>query len=210
MFTGIVETTGRVVEVQKRESTSRLRFGAPTIAGDLGLGDSVAVDGACLTVTELSPDEFSVDVIGTTLDRTVAGMYGPGARVNLERAARLNARIDGHLVQGHVDGIGHLRRRVKSGEYWLLDFDIPTEILDLTVEHGSITLNGVSLTVSELLPESGVRIGVIPYTYEHTNLGELEEGSPVNVEGDLIGKYVARILSARGRDPAGKLHEGRA
>lgn len=210
MFTGIIETVGTLFEVQDRESTRRLWFEAPAIAGDLGLGDSVAVDGACLTVTELRSDAFSVDVIGTTLDRTIAGTYRIGRRVNLERAARLNARLDGHLVQGHVDGTGRLMQSVKSGEYWLLDVEIPREVHDLSVEHGSITLNGVSLTVSELLPESGVRIGVIPYTHQHTNLGELEEGAPLNVEGDLLGKYVARLLYTRGRDPRDEPEEGNA
>lgn len=210
MFTGIVEETGVVRQVEERDTTRRLWLGTPSVARELALGDSLSVDGACLTVTELRPDAFSVDVIGTTLDRTIAGTYGIGRRVNLERAARLNARLDGHLVQGHVDGVGHLRESTRTGEFWLMDFDIPREVFDLTVEHGSITLNGVSLTVSELLPESGVRIGVIPYTHEQTNLGELQEGDPVNVEGDLIGKYVARILSARGRDSAGKPDEGQA
>lgn len=201
MFTGIVETTGTVLEVAPGETTRRLWLEAPRIAGEVAPGDSVSVDGACLTVTELRPEAFSVDVIGTTLERTVAGTYEPGRRVNLERAARADARLDGHLVQGHVDGIGHLKRNMKDGEYWLLDFTIPGDVHAQTIEHGSITLNGVSLTVSELLPESGVRIGVIPYTHEHTNLGGLREGDPVNVEGDLIGKYVERILSARDGGP---------
>ncbi len=210
MFTGIIETTGTVAEVEERDSTRRLWFDAPVLATEVGLGDSVAVDGACLTVTEIRPEGFSVDVIGTTLQRTIAGTYGVGHLVNPERAAALGARLDGHLVQGHVDGLGHLRQYEKVGEYWLMDVEIPADIFDTTVEHGSITLNGVSLTVSELLPESGVRIGVIPFTQEHTNLGALQPGAPLNVEGDLIGKYVARILSARGRDPATTPEEGQA
>lgn len=197
MFTGIVEATGLVRRVDEGAESRRLRFETPTLADQLGLGDSVSVDGACLTVTDLHDDGFSVDVIGTTLQRTIAGGYEVGHRVNLERAARLGARLDGHLVQGHVDGVGHLEESVKDGDYWLLDFAIPDDIHGQTIEHGSITLNGVSLTVSELLPGSGVRIGVIPFTWEHTNLGELEPGDRVNVEGDLIGKYVARILAQR-------------
>ena len=198
MFTGIVEATGRVREVTEGRETRQLWLEAPEIVGSLALGDSVSVDGACLTVTGLEGEAFSVDVIGTTLQRTIAGTYAPGGRVNLERAARLGARLDGHLVQGHVDGIGHLKKSVKDGDYWLLDFRIPPEVHGQTIDHGSITLNGVSLTVSELLPESGVRIGVIPYTHEHTNLGDLGPGDAVNVEGDLIGKYVARILAPGG------------
>lgn len=198
MFSGIVEAVGTIRDVVDRESTRRFRVEVPTIASELGPGDSVAVDGACLTVTECDDDSFSVDVIGTTLERTIAGTYDAGCTVNLERALALGDRLDGHLVQGHVDAVGSLRQCVKEGEFWLMDFDIPESVFAETIEHGSITLNGVSLTVSELLPERGVRIGVIPFTFEHTNLGVLEPGAPVNVEGDLIGKYVARILSQRG------------
>jgi riboflavin synthase len=197
MFSGIIESTGLIRGVVDRETTRRFRVEAPELASELARGDSVAVDGACLTVTDLHPDGFSVDVIGTTLARTIAGSYTDGHRVNLERALAMGARLDGHLVQGHVDGTGHLIQIVKEGEFWLMDFSLPSAVFGETIEHGSVTLNGVSLTVSELLPESGVRIGVIPFTHEHTNLGALAPGDPVNVEGDLIGKYVGRILAQR-------------
>lgn len=197
MFTGIVEATGAVRDVRDMERIRRLRVEAPVLAGGLQLGDSVSVDGACLTAAEVHDDGFWVDVIGTTLERTIAGRYREGSRVNLEPALRSGSRLGGHLVQGHVDGIGYLRRCVKDGEYWLMDFTLPTDVHATTIEHGSVTLNGVSLTVSELLDGSGVRIGVIPYTHEHTNLGGLTMGDPVNVEADLIGKYVARILADR-------------
>ena len=136
-------------------------------------------------------------MIGTTLDRTLAGGYEAGSRVNLERALQIGGRLNGHLVQGHVDVVGHLMSSIKEGEFWVLDVEVPDEVLSETIEHGSITLNGVSLTVSELLEGRGVRIGIIPFTHEHTNLGLLAPGDPVNVEGDLIGKYVARILTRR-------------
>jgi len=197
MFSGIVEGTGRIRDVVDRETTRRFRVDVPSFAHELGLGDSVAVDGACVTVTALHPGGFSVDVIGTTLDRTIARSYGDGSRVNLERALKLGDRLDGHLVQGHVDGLGRLTRSVKEGEFWLMDFELPSEVFSETIEHGSITLNGVSLTVSELLPDNGVRIGIIPFTREHTNLGEMEPDAMVNVEGDLLGKYVSRILAQR-------------
>lgn len=199
MFSGIVEEVGIVREAVDSETTRRVLVEAPGMAGELAPGDSVAVDGACLTVTEIRSDAFAVDVIGTTLERTIAGTYDEGRRVNLERALKVGDRLDGHLVQGHVDGIGRLMQNMKSGEYWLFDFALPANVHGETIEHGSLTLNGVSLTVSELLPESGVRIGVIPFTHEHTNLGALQPGDVVNVEGDLIGKYVARILAQRGR-----------
>jgi len=202
VFSGIVEAVGRIRDVEDLASTRRFRVEAPEIAAELELGDSVAVDGACLTVTDRDATSFAVDVIGTTLDRTVAGRYVSGSPVNLERALRMGARLDGHLVQGHVDGVGDLMRCTKEGEYWVMDFRIPDSVHGETIEHGSITLNGVSLTVSELLEPSGVRIGVIPFTHEHTNLGSLDAGAPVNVEGDLIGKYVARILAQRGLDNA--------
>jgi len=197
MFSGIVEATGHIRDVVDRDSTRRFRVEVPDFAGELGLGASVAVDGACLTVTDLNPDGFSVDVIGTTLGRTIAGTYQAGSRVNLERAMKLGERLDGHLVQGHVDGVGRLMQSMKDGEFWIMDFELPMEVFAATIDHGSITLNGVSLTVSELLPTSGVRIGVIPFTHEHTNLGGMEPGAVINVEGDLIGKYVDRILGSR-------------
>lgn len=196
MFSGIVEAMGSIAAVERRASTHRVRIRAP-FAAALSLGDSVAVDGACLTATEIADDHFSVEVIGTTLEKTVAGRYAPDSAVNLERAVALGTRLDGHLVQGHVDGVGRLERRVEEGDFWLLDFSVPSTIMDTTIEHGSITLNGVSLTVAELLPEDGVRIGIIPHTFSHTNLGLLEVGDPVNVEGDVIGKYVARTLARR-------------
>lgn len=195
MFTGIVEATGRVRQVMDRETTRRFALEAPGLVPDLAPGDSVAVDGACLTVTDLTGTTFSVDVIGTTLERTIAGTYAPGTRVNLERATKVGDRFDGHIVQGHVDGVGHLEQVVKDGEFWRMDFSLPAEVLVTTVLHGSITLNGVSLTVSDFVGEDGVQIGIIPHTWEHTNLGELEPGDPVNVEADLIGKYVGRLLA---------------
>ena len=122
MFSGIIESTGLIRDIVDRETTRRFRVEAPEMASALAAGDSVAVDGGCLTVTELHPDGFSVDVIGTTLDRTIAGSYGDGRRVNLERALAMGARLDGHLVQGHVDGVGHVIQIVKEGEFWLMDF----------------------------------------------------------------------------------------
>ena len=153
------------------------------------------------------PEDFAIScptivagsrAIRPTLERTIAGDYREGSRVNLERAMTMADGIDGHLVQGHIDTIGHLIHSKKDGEYWMMDFYVPQEVHDLTVPHGSIALNGVSLTVSELRPEQVCRIGVIPFTFEHTNLGDLAPETPVNVEGDMIGKYVARILAARG------------
>lgn len=198
MFTGIVEATGSVVEAVDLDTTRRFTIRVEAFAGALRPGESVAVDGACLTTVAAGDDTFSVDVIGTTLERTIAGRYRFGTRVNLERAMVLGARLDGHIVQGHVDGVGHLERVVQDGEYWLMDFRIPPDIWAGTILHGSIALNGVSLTVSDMPETDVVRIGIIPFTWDHTNLGGMSPGDPVNVEGDLIGKYVGRFLSTRG------------
>ena len=199
MFTGIVEAVGVVRGVEDRATTRRFRVEAPEIAPELRPGDSVAVDGTCLTVVEPRGGRFAVDVIGTTLDRTVAGTYREGSPVNLERALRADSRLDGHLVQGHIDGVGHLVRFTMEGEFWLMDFRLPADVAALTVERGSVAINGVSLTVSEMPEPDVCRIGVIPFTHAHTNLGRLQEGAAVNVEGDLIGKYVGKVLAERGR-----------
>lgn len=196
MFTGIIEAVGTIGEIEDLETTRRFQV-QTELAAALSPGDSVSVDGACLTVVDVLPKGFSVDVIGTTLGRTVSRGYDAGASVNLERAMEMGGRLDGHLVQGHVDGIGYLRHKHKEGEYWLMDFELPANVADHTVERGSIAINGVSLTVSGM--ETGLcRIGLIPFTYQHTNLGELEPGAAVNLEGDLIGKYVGKMLAARG------------
>ena len=197
MFTGIVEVTGLIKDVEDFDTTRRFSIEAPQLADELRPGDSVAVDGVCLTVIERLTQGFTVDVIGTTLDRTIAGDYRDSSRVNLERSLKVGHRLDGHIVQGHIDGIGKLTRRIIDGEFWMMDFSLPVEVAGLTVERGSLAVNGVSLTVSERIDEDTFRIGVIPYTYEHTNLGALESGDSVNIEGDLIGKYVNRILEGR-------------
>jgi riboflavin synthase len=197
MFTGIIEGTGRIRATEDLDTTRRFVIETPGSFGDLAQGDSVAVDGACLTAVAVEPGTFAMDVIGTTLQRTIAGTYAEGSRVNLERAMRTDGRLDGHLVQGHVDGVGHLEHVVRDGEYWLMDFRIPRDVAETTILHGSICLNGVSLTVSEFISDDVCRIGIIPFTWEHTNLGELRPGAPVNVEGDLIGKYVGKILATR-------------
>jgi riboflavin synthase len=197
MFTGIIEALGRVARTTDLETTRRFVIEAPAFGNELASGDSVAVDGACLTVTEVGAEGFSVDVIGTTLERTIAGGYAPGTPVNLERALKMGQRLDGHIVQGHVDGVGYLEQIQQDGEFWLMDFRVPADVLETTILHGSITLNGVSLTVSDFVGESAVQIGIIPFTFRHTDLGSLAVGDPVNVEADLIGKYVGRILSVR-------------
>ena len=200
MFTGIVERTGTVRELEERETTRRVTIACGSdFAKELRLGDSVAVDGACLTAVAVLDDAFEVDVIGTSLARTVASGYTEGRVVNLEKAMKMSGRLDGHLVQGHVDGVGCLNHIRRDGEFWRMEVRIPPDVAAQTVERGSITINGVSLTVADMPEPAVCGIGLVPFTYEHTNLGLLQPDDPVNVEGDLIGKYVGKILADRAR-----------
>jgi riboflavin synthase len=196
MFTGIIETVGTITSVRERAGTREFLISAPEIASEVKPGDSITVDGACQTAVRNDAETFAIETIGTTLSRTVAGEYRVGSKVNLERSMILGGRLDGHLVQGHVDGVGRLVSVRQEGDYWLLDFQIPSIVEEVTILHGSITINGVSLTVNSLPAEGECQVGIIPFTWEHTNLGLLKPGDPVNLEGDLIGKYVAKLLSA--------------
>ena len=203
MFTGIVESVGTIAHVSETEGGRALVVEA-AFAAELAPGGSVAVDGACLTVRRVHPSpasSFSVDAGLATLDRTVAASYRPGARVNLERGVRAGDRLDGHLVQGHVDGTGALLDRETRGSTRFMTFRLPDEVFAVTVLHGSIAINGVSLTVDGLGPGSVCQVAVVPHTWKHTNLSALAPGDPVNVEADLVGKYVQRVLGARNLDP---------
>ena len=197
MFTGIVEETGTVVAVRETGPGRRVRLRAPTVRTGLAVGGSIAVDGACLTAAELHPEGFSVEVIGPTLERAVAGRYREGSLVNLERALRLGDRLDGHLVQGHVDGVGEVVAVSAEGDTRLVDVTLPPEVDAVTVLHGSIAVNGVSLTVNALPAPGLCQVALIPHTRAITTLERLRPGDPVNLEGDLIGKYVGKIYAAR-------------
>jgi riboflavin synthase len=202
MFTGIIEAQGRIAAAEDREHLRVFRIDTPDgFTGDVSVGDSIAVDGACLTAVEVGSTHFTVEAIRQTLDRTVAGRYEPGSVVNLEKAMVLGNRMDGHVVQGHVDGMGELIRIIDDGDAWRLHVHIPESIHRGTILHGSITLNGVSLTVNGLENPRHLEVGIIPHTWEHTNLSRLAPGDPVNVEGDLIGKYVARWMAGRDLPP---------
>ncbi len=203
MFTGIVRTVGTVERVTEVEGARRLRIAADAaLLAELEPGDSVAVDGACLTPVTVDAHGFEVDAVLSTLARTVAGGYEPGSRVNLEPAMALGDRLDGHLVQGHVDGVGRFEHGETIGETRFLTFRVPTDVHRQTIPHGSIALNGVSLTVNRLDDPDLVQIAVIPHTWAHTNFRELRPGDAVNVEGDLLGKYVGRMLATRTGEPA--------
>jgi riboflavin synthase len=196
MFTGIIETLGTISSVRERSGTREFEIRAPEISAELKAGDSITVDGACQTAIRNDEQSFAIETIGTTLSRTIAGSYRVGSRVNLERSMVLGGRLDGHLVQGHVDGVGRLLSVRQEGDYWLLDFQVPDLVEEVTILHGSITINGVSLTVNAIPNEGQCQVGIIPFTWEHTNLGAMKPGDQVNLEGDLVGKYVAKLLSA--------------
>ena len=197
MFSGIVEEVGTVRATRELDGARGLEIEADVVLEDLEPGSSVSLDGACHTVVELVPGGFTVNSVGTTLSRTVAANYTEGSAINLERAVAVGTRLDGHLVQGHVDAVGDLIRVEEGGEFRLLDFRIPSDVASGTILHGSITLNGVSLTVNAISDDHICQVAIIPYTWEHTNLSLLEPGAQVNVEGDLIGKYVRKMLSDR-------------
>ena len=199
MFSGIVEEVGTVRATREMDAVRELEIGAKLVLEDLQPGSSVSLDGACHTVIEVLGGGFTVNSVGTTLSRTVAGDYSEGSPVNLERAIAVGTRLDGHLVQGHVDAVGELIHVEDRGEYRLLDFRIPADVASGTILHGSITINGVSLTVNAISDDHVCQVAVIPYTWEHTNLRVLEPGVRVNIEGDLIGKYVRRMLPGLSR-----------
>lgn len=205
MFTGIITAMGTVASVRDVEGARRIRIDTPEgFLDDVSVGDSIAVDGACLTPVALDGAAFEVDAVLSTLDRTVAGVYAVGARVNLEKAMVLGARLDGHMVQGHVDGPGRLVGIEARGDTRFLTFSVPPEVWDGTILHGSIALNGISLTVNALEAPDRVEVAIIPHTWSQTNLAALEPGDRINVEGDLLGKYVGRILASRfGGEPEG-------
>lgn len=203
LFTGIIEALGEVVSVTEDGGGRTIEIAAP-FATELVPGQSVAVDGACLTVRTFGRGTFTVEAGAATLERTVAGGYRSGSRVNLERAVRAGDRLDGHLVQGHVDGVATFLRLEAVGNTRLLDFALPGDVHAGTVLHGSIALNGVSLTVNRLLDGTVCQVSLIPHTWEHTTFFTLKRGDAVNVEADLVGKYVQRIIETRNPGPEGR------
>ena len=198
MFTGIVEEVGEVLAVREVGNGRELRIGARRVLEGTRVGDSISLDGACHTVTSLETGSFTVTSVGTTLGRTTVGEFGVGRKVNLERSLALGDRLGGHLVQGHVDGVGVVRSVTPREELVLIDVEIPREIAELTILHGSIALDGVSLTVNAIPEPEVVQVSIIPHTLTATNFGRLRAGDRVNVEGDMIGKYVRKLLGPPG------------
>ncbi|HEX6468016.1 MAG TPA: riboflavin synthase [Streptosporangiaceae bacterium] len=196
MFTGIVEELGEVIDVEPDGDAARLTVRGPRVAADAVHGASIAVNGVCLTVTDVKDDSFTADVVQETLRRSSLGALRPGSPVNLERPVRLADRLGGHLVQGHVDGVGAIVAR-EPGERWdVVTISLPAELSRYVVEKGSITVDGVSLTVVEAAARH-FTVALIPTTLELTVLGRKEPGDPVNLEVDVVAKYVERLLAAR-------------
>jgi riboflavin synthase len=192
MFTGLITAIGTVRRCTKQESGLELTIGSSY--SDLESGESIAVDGACLTVCSLGDDTFTVQIVGPSLARTRFEHYHVGQRVNLERALRIGDRLGGHLVQGHVDGIGTIERLDLRPDARLLDIQVPVEVGRVSVPLGSITVDGVSLTVNAKPKPAVVQISLIPFTLEHTTLGDRRVGDQVHLEADTIGKYVRAFM----------------
>lgn len=201
MFTGLITAVGTVATATPCEGGLDLEIAAPW--DDLVLGESVAVDGACLTVTATATGRFTVHVITTSLERTAFGAYRAERRVNLERALRVGDRLGGHLVQGHVDGVGTVGAVVRREDAVLIDVTVPAAVAEVSIPLGSITVDGVSLTVNALPGPGTIQLAIIPFTLEHTTLGERRPGDRVHLEGDTVGKYV-KGLTAEWRTGGGR------
>ena len=192
MFTGIIEAVGTVRAVGRDPDGLGLTIGVPW--RDVVEGESIAVDGACLTVEQQADGDLTFHIIQTSLDRTLFGTYKTDRRVNLERAVRVGDRLGGHLVQGHVDGVGSVRSVAARGDAHLVDLEVPPDVASVSIPLGSITVNGVSLTISDLPAPGVIQISLIPFTLLHTTLGALRAGDPVHLEADTIGKYVRHLM----------------
>jgi riboflavin synthase len=194
VFTGIVEELGEVTDLVDLGDSVRLTVRGPQVVDGSGHGDSIAVNGVCLTVVDVADGAFTADVMRETLDRSALGALTAGARVNLERPMRLDGRLGGHLVQGHVDGTGQVMARTPSEHWEVVRVSLPPDLARYVVHKGSITVDGVSLTVASVTDDS-FTVSLIPTTLELTTLGRKQPGEPVNLEVDVVAKYVERLMS---------------
>ena len=191
MFTGIIETLGTIQEIQKEKENIHITVES-SITAELQIDQSVAHNGVCLTVVALKDNSYTITAIGETIKKTNLGNWKVGDSVNLERAMKLGARLDGHMVQGHVDQVGTCIIAKETGGSWLYTFVYDETLNNITIEKGSITVNGVSLTVVDS-QKNQFSVAIIPYTYEHTNFNTFEVGTKINLEFDVIGKYVSKL-----------------
>lgn len=193
MFTGIIEELGTVVSVQKGAKSSKLTLQGKLIFGDMHIGDSIAVNGVCLTVTEKSTDTFTVDVMAETLRRSSLGSLVNGSRVNMERAMAANGRFGGHIVSGHIDGTGEIESMIREDNAVWVTVKTPASLLKYIIEKGSIAIDGISLTVA-YVDNRCFKVSLIPHTASHTTLLEKKPGDIVNLENDIVGKYIDKLL----------------
>ena len=193
MFTGLIEEIGTVEELVPLGDAVRIAVRAPKVTQDAAAGDSIAVDGVCLTVADNASGTFTADVMRETLDRSRLGSYAPGSRVNLERALAAGQRMGGHIVQGHVDGVAEVVSRTASEHWEVVRFTLPQQLNRYVVEKGSIAVNGTSLTVSAV-SEGYFEVSLIPTTLSETTAGALQPGDPVNLEVDVVAKYVEKMV----------------
>jgi len=196
MFTGLVEHVGTVASLDNTSDGARIRVNAGPLADGLAKSGSIAVNGCCLTAVDISKQTFAADLSSETLRRTNLGELKPGARVNLERPLMAMKELGGHFVQGHVDGVGRVSRLDSEGANWWFGVRVPDELAPYVVMKGSIALDGISLTVAGW-HNGGVEAAIIPFTYEHTNLSSLKVGDAVNIECDILAKYVERMTKAQ-------------
>ena len=197
MFTGLIEDVGTIKALRLKDRAAVLTIGTALRTRELPLGASIAVNGACLTVVSKGKQAFTVDVSPETMQRTSVQHLDSGSLVNLERSMRLGDRLGGHLVTGHVDGLGTVRSRAAQGDFIFFSFNISKELASFLVTKGSVAVDGISLTVNEC-NQKGFSVAIVPFTLEHTNLRALRVGDKVNIETDLIGKYVHKFVSGRG------------
>lgn len=195
MFTGLIECEGVITRAERASGGMRLEVYSPEFGRDMAIGDSIAVDGVCLTVVKFIRGAFLTDVSAETVDRTTLGSLQPSMKVNLERALRLSDRLGGHLVSGHVDGVGRLELRQPAGKFTVYQFQAPPSVMRYVVEKGSIAVDGISLTVAKLGTQ-GFTVAVIPQTESSTSLKDKQIGAPVNLEADMLAKYVERFVAA--------------
>ena len=206
MFTGIIESLGTVAAIQSTGAGKRMTFQSNMDLSGTRIGDSIAVNGACLTAVTLDQNRFAVDVSPESLQRTTLGQLSIGQEVNLERALRLSDRIDGHLVSGHVDGIGHIRSRVTDGNAIVIGFSVPSSLSRYMIEKGSVAVDGISLTINSV-DFGEFSVSIIPHTAQMTTLKSKSTGDAVNIETDMIGKYVERLMTT-GRKEEGDQADG--
>lgn len=191
MFTGIIETIGTVKDIQNQRGNLRFRIES-SLTPELKIDQSIAHNGICLTIEEINGNEFYVTAVPETLDKTNAGSWKIGDKINLERAMLFNARVDGHLVQGHIDTKGVCTQVTELDNSWVYQFEFPAEFAHLIIEKGSIAVNGTSLTCYDVT-DNNFTVSIIPYTYEHTNIKYIQTKDLVNLEFDMLGKYISRF-----------------